>query len=87
MITHTLFVHDIFLFGLGIVEEWQSFKGILHYFYVASGMEVSLDKSPYFNINLDENRVNLIQGIFPLRFASLNDDFKYLGFSLRPRNY
>jgi len=50
-------------------------------------MEVSLDKSSSFNDNLDEAEVNLIQEIFPLRFGSLNDAFKYLRLFLELNDY
>ena len=72
---------------LGIVEEWKIFKGILHRFCAAWGMEESLEKSFCLNNNLDDAQVNLIQEVFPLNFGSLNENFKYLGFFIKPNNY
>ena len=42
-ITHLLFVDDVILFGLGIVEEWRTFHEILPIFYSASGVEIRLE--------------------------------------------
>ena len=41
--TQLLFVDDVILFGLGIVEEWRTFHEILTIFYSASGVEIKLE--------------------------------------------
>lgn len=40
-ITHLLFVDDVLIFGLGIVEEWTSYKEILTLFYSSTGMQIN----------------------------------------------
>jgi hypothetical protein len=44
-ITHFLFVDGVLLFGDGSVREWRTYKHILETFCLATGMEISSNKS------------------------------------------
>jgi len=79
-LSHVLFVDDVLLFGGNTMEEWLCFQDILVLFCSATGMEISSTKSTLIALGgiIDVR----IRDIFPYPVTSLDDGFKYLGYSL-----
>ena len=44
LLFYILFVDDVILFGVGVIEEWSYFTDIISIFCTAYGMEVSASK-------------------------------------------
>jgi hypothetical protein len=44
VISHLLFVDDVFLFGAGICQEFVSLKNIMHIYCSATGVDVNMTK-------------------------------------------
>ena len=86
-LTHLLFVDDVILFGLGSVEEWLAFKGILEIFCEASGMSINVKKSCFLQKGIDEAILQIIIGILPYRSENFRNGFTYLGYLLKPNCY
>lgn len=84
-LTRVLFVDDVLLFGGNTVDEWQCFSELLALFCTATGMEISFSKSTLIaHKGIIDQR---ICDIFPLPVSTLEEGFKYLGFSLKPDSY
>ena len=69
-ITYLLFVDDILLFGNGCIEEWKYFHDIISLFCDASGMEVNIHKSCFFQNVVDENALAQIHLFLPYKLES-----------------
>ena len=86
-LTHLLFVDDVILFGLGIVEEWKNYKKLLDTFCYATGMKISVAKSSFLYNDIDETVRSRISTLFPFKMEPLTSRFKYLGYYLKPMGY
>ena len=52
---YLLFVNDVVIFGSDNIEEWNYLSNILRFFCNASGMEINVEKSSLFHINLSDS--------------------------------
>ena len=86
-ITHLLFVDDVILFGLGIVDEWIAYKEALDLFWSATGMSVSLEKSSFLFDDVDEEIRLHISALLPFKMDPIYTGFKYLGYHIKPLGY
>ena len=82
-----LFLDDVFLFGLGLVEDWRNYKFILVLFSSNLGMMMSEQKSFCISGNLSMDMVEALKSIFPYKFIPLDQGFKYLGYFLKENDY
>ena len=87
VITHLLFVDDVAIFGLGILEEWACFRGILDILTTASCMVISVDKSSFLYNNISSIVLDSIQVLFPYKMHQIDTGFRYLGYPVKPLNY
>lgn len=85
IISHVLFVDDVLLFGGNSMEEWQRFHEILTLFCYVSGMNISCTKSSLIAPGgiIDDR----IRGILPFPVITMEEGFKYLGFTLKLDSY
>ena len=82
-LTHMLFVDDVILFGIGIVNEWGAYKDAMDLFCSATGMAVNNEKSSFLYQNVDEEtRLHIATLLSSHTMAPITYGFKYLGFSL-----
>ena len=78
-LTHLLFVDDVILFGLGILEEWLAYKAILDSFCEASGMCINVNKSSFLHNELSLDTIHSITDILPFKVDDIRKGFGYLG--------
>ena len=86
-LTHRLFVDDVILFGMGIVDEWMAFDVILETFCAASGMCISLEKYGFLFSDLELGVQRSIQSFLPYKMEPILHGFKYLGYYIKPLGY
>lgn len=84
-ITHTLFLDDVIIFGNNSYVEWRRYYDIFNMFCRASSMVISAAKSSF--ISLTDHIDYRVQGLFPFHSSTLEEGFKYLGFTLKPNCY
>ena len=87
VITHLLFVDDVAIFGLGTLEEWACFRGILDILTAASCMVISVDKSSFLYNNISSIVLDSIQVLFPYKMHQIDTGCRYLGYPVKPLNY
>jgi len=87
LITLTLFVDAVILFGCGVFEEWQVLHHVLRIFCAVTKMFVSCEKSCFIRNGVAEEVMDQILGILRYKVQSINDGLKYLGYMLKPNNY
>jgi len=81
-LTHLMFVDDVLLFGLLLVNEWHCFKRILQNFGNATGMEINYNKSSFSSME-DEMDPDILS-LFPIDHQRLDLGIRYLGFFIKP---
>ena len=86
-ITHILFVDDVLLFDKGTMYEWRVLEDILDTFSFAIGMAYSGPKCMFLESGMDEVTLFEIRNLFPFEVVHIDNDFKYLGYFLKPNNY
>ena len=86
-ITHLLFVDDVILFGIGIVEEWGAHKDALNLFCSVTGMSVNKEKYSFLYQNVDKETRCQISVLLPYSMYPITSRFKYLGYRLKPLGY
>ncbi len=86
-VTHLLFVDDIIMFNNGSLEDCRTLKRILDLFLKATGLYINKRKSTLTCIGLSRELVRRVELVLNFQFKSLEDNFKYLGFFLKPDNY
>ena len=84
IITHLLYVDDILIFGHGGNQELQKNKYILKKYHSSTSMEINLTKSSIFINEVSKEKENVFEELFPLSMLDLEQEFKYLGFNLKP---
>jgi len=87
IISHLLFVDDVLLIGKGTMEEWVVLKDILDLFCRASCMEISSKKSNFHYNLINQSKLDTFKSMFGFVTTSLDEGFKYLGFTLKPNKY
>ena len=65
------------LFGVGTLEEWQDFDEILVVFSSASGMCISMEKSPFLYSEVEEEILSGISVFSPYKMDPIMAGFKY----------
>ena len=78
-ISHLIFVDDV-IFGPGNIEEWKYLLEILRVFCNASGMEINVEKSSLFHINLSDSAQEEMRNLLKFKMERMEDGFKYLRF-------
>ena len=86
-LTHLLFVDNVFLFGIGTVDEWGAYKEALDLFCSATGMSVNKEKYSFLYRNVAEETRCQISVLLPYIMAPITSGFKYLGYRLKPLGY
>lgn len=86
-LSHLLFVDDVLLFYFG--DEYNLGKTLefLDLFCAGIGMEVNYKKSSCYRYNINRTLYNGLDTFNPFDKYDLGDDFKYLGYFLKPNNY
>ena len=82
-LTHTLFVHDVMIFGKGVYDEWLCIKGITDLFCSESGMSFCPQK--YWNV--EDEVLSSITHLFHIKSDLLDIGIKYLIFFLKHNLY
>lgn len=72
---------------MGTLEEWRSYKKILDFFCLVSGMNISYTKSLFLKHTFVAEVERSISVILPLQFIDMNGGTKYLGYFVKPTNY
>lgn len=85
--TRLLFVDDILLFLNGYEREARKLQEILNLYSVATGMEVSAQKSTYDFSGLSEKLWHRLGTLFPFRSFQLYEGLKYSNFIHKPNGY
>jgi len=87
IITHLMFVDDLFILGPGEVDEWIHMKTLLDCFCKASGLYINFSKSVCVFSNIDETVLQAVDQVWNVVFSPLDEGIKYLGFFLKSTNY
>ena len=74
-------------FGIGTLEEWKAFDEILAVFSSASGMCISVEKSPFLYNEVEEEIQNGISIFMPYKMDLIMMGFNCLGYFLKPLGY
>jgi len=85
--THILFVGELPIFCYYVEHEAQTFRVILYPFYDSTGMIINLCKSIVYFLEVEDDFKQFFLGIFTFTYCDLQVGLKYLGFSLKPKNY
>jgi len=82
-----LFVNDVLLFYLCSVYEGQQLKEILEWYYAATRMLINLNKFVIYFPQADSPIMIGLSNIFDIEDLDMKDGIKYLGFTLKPKQY
>jgi len=85
--THLLFVDDVLCFGQANILEWRDFHNILSKFEKASRLVMNKEKSKLISDKLEEEFTTKIANLFGVKVHTMQDEFRYSGFNLKPNNY
>ena len=85
--THLLFIDDILIFGVGILEEWGKYHQIINVFGIASGMVVSQHKYAFLYFEVQEALLAQVTNLFPYRMDPTKIRMKYIGYFIKPNCY
>jgi hypothetical protein len=69
------------------ILEWQEIHALLNSFYVASDLEINLDKSMFHHFGVQQDLLNQLTTLFHYGVMSLLVGFKYLGYYLKIDSY
>ena len=86
-IINLLFVDDVILFGLVIIEEWRNLHEILTILCFASGVDISLEKFILYQHRVFDEMLAQIGSLLQYKVENFYYSFKYLGYLLNPNNY
>ena len=86
-VTHTLFVDDVFLFGIGEEENLKEYAILIKKYKKATWMLINTEKSMLAQNNFTEDLTLKENEIIAYPTKSMSDGFKYLGFHLKPNTY
>ena len=74
-----MFVDDVVIIGGGSIDEWIHLQNILKILGEASGLEVSEKKYALIYLCKDQALKDSLIRLFPFKYESFDDGFKYLG--------
>ena len=86
-ITHLFFVDDVVLFGKYSLDERSTFYEIIYVLCSALGMEISMEKSTFYQHKTPDVILSKITTFFPFKLEHIESRFKYLGHILKLYNY
>ena len=86
-ITHLLFVDDILLFVNGSIEDCRALKLLMDLFLKATGLQINFQKSTITPSGLSVDEIGRVRRFLNFEVRSLQENFKYLGFLLKPDAY
>jgi hypothetical protein len=87
MISHLLFIDDIWVSIYGSLRDMSSLKKTLDLFCKATGMKINLEKSCLLTSLCSGAKVTSFLRLLPVQYKSLEEGVKYLGFHLKPDKY
>jgi hypothetical protein len=87
LLTHLLFIDDIFLVSYGLKREAMKIKDLLSIHYKATCMEVNIHKSTINFNGSSEESVEVLKVHFPFKHFGIQEVFKYFCFILKPNGY
>ena len=68
------------IFGVGILEEWLYYRGIIKSFYENSGLEISIQMSYLYKHEVIDDLLENLAVILPYHIEEDDQGFKYLGY-------
>ena len=86
-ILHLLFVDDVIIMSNASILEWQEIHALLNSFYVASDLEINLDKSMFHHFGVQQDLLSQLTTLFHYGVMRLSTGFKYLGYYLKIDSY
>ena len=86
-VTHTLFVDDVLLFGVGTKENLKEFVALIEKYKKATGMLVNIDKYMLVHNEFSAKLIQQSKEILSYPTNPMSHGFKYLGFFLKPNSY
>jgi hypothetical protein len=87
IVSHLLFVDDIFCSVNGARGDIKALRKILNRYCLATCMSINLEKSCIILNNFSETESNEMRNILPAQRKNIDESFKYLGFHLKPDCY
>ena len=86
-VTHTLFVDDVLLFGIGEEENLKEYAVLIEKYKKAIGMMINIEKSMLAHNEFSEDLAQKRKEILAYPTKLISEGFKYLGFYLKPNSY
>jgi len=86
-ITRLMFVDDVIMFGIGSLAEWESIKKVLDLFCKGTSMDFIPQKSIFLEVAWEDQELVLLKDLLPFEIRSLDVQFKYLDFYIKPNCY
>ena len=78
---------DVLLFGKGTEENLRVYASLLEKYKRATGMMINIGKSSLTHNGFIEDIAQQVREIIPYLVIATTEDFKYLGFFLKPNSY
>ena len=82
-----MFTDDALGIGREKIYDWLTFHQIMARFGNASSLILNMDTCYLIDYNPNDEEIITIVEIFEIKFKTLADSSKYLGFKLKPCNY
>lgn len=87
ILSHLLFVGDVFIFLNESFSDSTSFNVILNLFCKATGMAINQEESSMTTLGCYQYEIDYSLPRFPFRILAFDEGLKYLGFRLKPNTY
>jgi hypothetical protein len=86
ILIHLLFVDDVIIFCVGLVQDFKSWKGIwIPFAHVAIGMQLNMGKSIVLFNELGEEEKGQLMEVLVFACRSIDSRLKYLGFEAQTK--
>jgi hypothetical protein len=82
-----LFVDDVLLLFFFSKEECRHYKDIFEFYCLVTGMKINITKYSLYLPKVEVQVKNISEHSFPFHSHDLNDGIKYLGYTLKHKNY
>jgi hypothetical protein len=86
-ILHLLFVDDVIIMSNASIVEWKEIHTLLNAFFVASGLDININKSTFHHFGVQQDLLNQLSALYHYGVMSLLKGFKYLGYYLKIDSY
>ena len=86
-LSHILFVDDVVMMGEGMWENLKEAEQVLDLYNKVTEMHINVEKPILSENGLPDTVRNRLISEFPYSIKPMSEDFKYLGFVLKPNGY